>query len=202
MIPLIFSPIAGILIYLSLRKLKNNVFVYCSLLLLAFILVYPEYFTDLKFTSSLLRDILLILFFGISIAALIQKGFYQKITATIFILAILLKGPLFGIYFPSTFDISKKAIVKKFDFGNYAIQLERTKQSTLDDIYQWKGKKYLFGKFFYKVLWISDSLKTNDKCIQTLYISRIDSYEKGTTTLEQIINYDTCGNNIIQLERH
>ena len=201
MIPLIFSPIVGLLLFLGLRQLKNKIIIYCALLLITFICVYSIFFTDLKFTSNLFRDILLILFFASSTAALLQRGFQQRAIATIFLLAILLKGPLFGVYYPSTFDISKSVILKKFDFEKYSLELVQTRQGALNDIYHWKGKKYVFGNIFYEGLRVSDSIKTMDKCIEKLYISRIVNYEKGTTTLEKIINYDTCKNTVVEIER-
>ena len=204
MFPLILSPIAGLLLYFGLRRTKRVTVVYTVLLLLIFIPIIPIFFTYLIYSNSILRDIILIVFFAVIIASLIQKGLIQRIIAILFLLLIILKGPLFGMYFPPTFDISKKIEVKKFKFDNYSLIFERTLQPPHpeNDIYQWRAKKYYVGQILYNWISVIDSSNNNDKCIQILYISRVDSYKKGITSLERIVNYDTCKNKIVSIERH
>jgi hypothetical protein len=71
-----------------------------------------------------------------------------------------------------------------------------------DDLYHWTGKKYYLGNIIYDGVWVADSSNNDDKCIQTLYTSRLDSHEKGNNTLERIVNYDACKNKIVSIERH
>jgi hypothetical protein len=198
---LILTPIAGVLIFFGLRRTKRVILVYCILLTMIFILTIPIFFTYSKYTSANFRDILITLFLALAIASLIQKGLIHRIVASLLLLLVLLKGPLFGIYFPQVFDISGKIEVKKFDFENFSLTLEKTHQNTVNDFYHWKGKKYLLGKILYYDLRISDSSINADKCIQTLYISRVKGYEKDNTTLERIVSYDTCENKIVAIEK-
>jgi len=168
---------------------------------MTFILTIPIFFTYSKYPSNNFRDILITLFLALAVASLIQKGVIHRIVASLLLLLVLLKGPLFGIYFPQVFDISGKIEVKKFDFENYSLELEKTHQNTGDDIYHWKGKKYILGKALYHDLRISDSSINTDKCVQTLYVSMVKGYEKGDTTLERIVNYDTCENKIVSIQK-
>ncbi|MEO6480964.1 MAG: hypothetical protein ABJB11_23640 [Ferruginibacter sp.] len=174
------------------------------MLTVTFALTYPIFFTDLKFSSTFLRDTIITIFFSVAIASIIQKGMTQRIVSILFVLAILFKCPLFDIYFPPTFDISEKIEIKKILFENYSLILERTKQppDPEDDLYHWTGKKYYLGNIIYDGVSIDDSSNNNNKCVQTLYISRVNNYEKGYTTLERVVNYDTCKNEIISIERH
>jgi hypothetical protein len=202
--PLILFSIVGLLFYFGLRKTKRTILIYCVALTVTFILTYPIFFTDLKFSSTFLRETIITTFFSVAIASLIQKGVTQKIVSIVFVLAILLKGSLFGIYFPPTFDISENVEVKKFAFENYSVTLQRTNQPSdpQNNLYHWTGKKYYLGNIIYYGVSIADSSNNNDKCIQTLYISRVDNYEKGYTTLETVVNYDTCKNKIVSIQRH
>ena len=204
MFPLLLSPIAGLILYFGLRTTKRASLLYCVMLMVTFALTCPIFFTHLKFSSTFLRDTIITIFASVAIASIIQKEVTQKVVSILFILSILVKGPLFGIYFPPTFDISEKFEVKKFAFENYSLTLEKTKQPPVpkDNLYHWTGKKYYLGNIFYYGVWVADSSNNNDKCIQTLYIRRGDSYENGITTLERIVSFDTCKNKLVSIGRH
>lgn len=203
MFPLILSPIAGLLLYFGLRRTKRVTVIYTVLLLLTFVPVIPIFFTDLIYSDSILRYIMLIILFAVIIASLIQKGLIHRIIAILFLLLIIFKGPLFNMYFPPTFNISENIEVKKFEFDNYSLIFEKTLQPPHpeNDIYQWRGKKYYVGQVLYSWISVIDSSKNNNKCIQTLYLSSVDSCEIDITSLERIVNYDTCENKIVSIER-
>jgi len=198
MLPLILSPIAGFLIYFGLRRTRRRALIYCTGLIIAFIPTIPIFFTYSRYTSTFLRDTFITLFLSVAIASLIQRGLIQNIIVAFLLLLVLL------LYVPNppTFDLSEKVEIEKFEFDNYSVSLEKTKQHTVDDIYQWRAKKYYVGQILYSWIDVKDSSNINNKCTQTLYISRVESYEKGITTLERIVNYDTCKNNILSIERH
>jgi len=203
MVPLILSPIAGLFLYFGLRQVKRARLIYSILLTITYIPIIPIFFTNLFYTNLFLRDTILVVFFAILCASLIHKGIIQRVIAIVLLLLILLKGPLFGMYFPPTFDIAEKIEVKKVGFENYSLIYERTKQPNhANDIFHWRAKKYYVGQILYNWMSVSDSCTNNARCIQTLNLSRFDSYEKRYTTLERIVNYDTCRNKIISIERH
>jgi hypothetical protein len=201
MLPFILPPMTGLLLYFWLRRVKGVTVIYIILLLLTFIPIIPIYFTHLFYTSTILHNTFLILFFTILVASLIQKGIIQRFLAILFLSLILLKGPLFNLHFPRTFDYSEKIEVETFNVENYYVRLERAKQPRPgNDIYHWRAQKYFIGQILYSWAYVTEH-STGDKCIQTLHISRVDDHEKGITTLEQVVNYDTCRHKIVSTER-
>ena len=200
MTPYVVSFFLGILIYYLLRKTEKATLIYCILLIVTFIPAIPILFTYLHYTNDLMRDTILILFLSVSVAALIQKGWTQRFIVIAIVLTFLMKGELFGVYFPDRYDISEKEIVKQFDFNQYSISLERTPQGNIqNDIYHWTGKKYLLGNLLYAGLNIDDTANSNP-CLQTLHINRVNDYEKGKVTLERIVTYDTCNSKVVSVE--
>ena len=148
MFRLLIILILGLLIYFAFRRAKRATLIYCMLLVVTFIPTIPIFFTNSNYSSTLLRDSCIILFFAIVVASLIQRGISQRVLASLLSLLILLKGPLFGIHFPPTYDLSDKIEVKTFDFENYSLTLERIKQppDPSSDIYEWEGEKISLGR--------------------------------------------------------
>jgi hypothetical protein len=134
------------------------------------------------------------------VAALIQKGWTQRLIVIAVLFTFLAKGELFGVYFPDRYDISEKETLKQFDINQYSVILERTAQpNPQNDIYHWTGKKYFLGNLLYAGLTIDDTV-SSDSCIQTLHINRVDDYENGKVTLEKIVTYDTCNSKVVSIE--
>jgi hypothetical protein len=186
--------------YYLLRKTQKATLIYCLLLIVTFIPAIPILFTYLHYTNHLIRNTILILFLSVCVAALIQKGWTQRFVVIAILLTFLIKGELFGVYFPGRYDISKKETVKEFDINQYSIALKRTAQrEPQNHIYHWTGKKYLLGNLLYAGLIIDDTAN-NNPCIRTLHINRIDDYEKGKLTLERIVTYDTCNSKVVAVE--
>ncbi len=86
MVPLILSPIAGLFLNFGLRHAKRARLIYSILLTITFIPITPIFFTNLFYTNLFLRETILVIFFAIIIASLVQKGVIQRVIAIVLLL--------------------------------------------------------------------------------------------------------------------
>ena len=88
-------------------------------------------------------------------------------------------------------------------FDNYALIYERTKQtSPLNDIFEWRAKKFHLGHLLFTWMDVLDRMGDEDKCIRNLQLSRVQHLGKPYSILERTISYDTCNNEIVRIEKH
>jgi hypothetical protein len=189
---LILCPLIVLLLYYGCRKFKNPPLLYCLLLIVTFLPTIPFFYFYVYYTSTVVKNIALLLFASVAIASLIQKGIVQKMLVLLFIVSLF----PFGKSHYEGGDYSDKVVTETIEFDNYVFFLEGSK-SVDTYYYHWRGKKYMIGNMIYKWLGVTDSSLHKNPCIRTLFVEYTNNHEKGISHPEKVIIYDTCTNKII-----
>ena len=103
----------------------------------------------------------------------------------VLLLMITFKGPLFGIYFPGTYENNNYEVVKQFEWDPYECKFERITQPGGNDLYNWRCKDHKFFKILYQYTSIAYQAQPSNDCQFEI------TFDSGPQLM-----YDTCLNKL------